>query len=63
MVKNPPGKQEMRVQFLSWELRSGLLFPSPGNGSSLKCSCLGNSMDRGAWWAVVHGVTNESDMT
>ena len=31
---------------------------SPGVGSSnlLQCSCLGNSMDRGAWQATVHGV-------
>ena len=27
----------------------------------LSISCLENSMDRGAWWATVHGVT-ESDM-
>ena len=27
-----------------------------GNGNSLQYSCLENSMDRGAWWAVVHGV-------
>ena len=27
-----------------------------GNGNPLKYSCLGNSMDRGAWWATVHGV-------
>ena len=26
-----------------------------GNSNSLQCSYLGNSMDRGAWWAVVHG--------
>ena len=25
--------------------------------------CLGNSMDRGAWWATVHGFTKLSDMT
>ena len=24
---------------------------------SLQVSCLGNSMDRGAWWATVHGVS------
>ena len=32
---------------------------SPGVGSCnlLQYSCLENSMDRGAWWAVVHGVT------
>ena len=28
-----------------------------GNGSPLQYSCLDNSMDRGAWWAAVHGVT------
>ena len=27
-----------------------------GNGIPLQCSCLENSMDRGAWWAAVHGV-------
>ena len=32
---------------------------SPGeeNGNLLQCSCLENSMDRRAWWAIVHGVT------
>ena len=31
---------------------------SPGeeNGNPLQYSCLGNPMDRGAWWATVHGV-------
>ena len=28
-----------------------------GNGNPLQCSCLENSMDGGAWWATVHGVT------
>ena len=31
--------------------------PGVGNGNSLQYSCLGNPMDRGAWWAIVHGVT------
>ena len=30
--------------------------PGEGNGSPLQYSCLGNPMDRGAWWATVHGV-------
>ena len=34
-----------------------------GNGNPLQYSCLGNSMDRGASWAAVHGVTKESDTT
>ena len=33
-----------------------------GNGNSLQYSCLENPMDRGAWWATVHGIA-ESDMT
>ena len=32
---------------------------SPGeeNSNPLQCSCLGNPMDRGAWQAIVYGVT------
>ena len=30
--------------------------PGGGNGNTLKCSCLENPMDRGAWWATVHAV-------
>ena len=32
------------------------------NGNPLQYSCLENSMDRGAWWAVTHGVA-ELNMT
>ena len=32
-----------------------------GNDNPLQYSCLGNSMDREAWWAIVHGVTKESE--
>ena len=31
--------------------------PAGGQGNPLQCSCLENPMDRGAWWATVHGVT------
>ena len=37
--------------------------PGGGNGNSLQYSWLGNPMDRGAWWATVHGVEKESDRT
>ena len=36
--------------------------PGEGNGSPLQYSCLRNPMDRGAWWTIVHGVT-ELDRT
>ena len=40
----------------------GVLITSPlwsgeGNGNPLQYSCLENSMERGAWWATIHGVT------
>ena len=28
-----------------------------GNGNPLQSSCLENPIDKGAWWAAVHGVT------
>ena len=30
--------------------------PGGGHGNPLQYSCLENSMNRGAWWATVHGV-------
>ena len=51
MVKNLPAVQETRVQSLGWEDP-----PGERNGNPLQHSCLENSMDRGAWWATVHGV-------
>ena len=32
------------------------IYTGEGNGSPLLYSCLGNPVDRGAWWAAVHGV-------
>ena len=29
--------------------------PAEGHGNPLQYSCLENPMDRGAWWATVHG--------
>ena len=31
--------------------------PGEGNGNALQYSCLENYMDRGDWWATVHGIT------
>ena len=36
--------------------------PGEGNGNPLQYSCLGNPMDRGAWWATIHWVA-ERDTT
>ena len=45
-----------------WRLGSGRC-PGVGNSNPFQYSCLENSMDRGAWWATVHGVANELDTT
>ena len=37
--------------------------PGEGHGNPLPYYCLKNPMDRGAWWAAIHGVTGELDMT
>ena len=52
MVKNPPASAG-DLNSIPASGRS----PGEGNGNSLQYSCLGNFMDRGAWWATVHGVT------
>ena len=52
MVKNLPAMQETKVQF-----PGSRTSPGEGNGNPLQYSCLENSLDRGAWWAIVHGVT------
>ena len=37
--------------------------PGEGNGNPLQYSCLGDPMDRGAWWVTVLGVAKELDRT
>ena len=53
-VKNPPAMQEMQVQIPGSGRSSGEV-----NGHPLQYSCLENAMDRGAWWATVHGDAKE----
>ena len=58
MVKNPPANAGDADSIPG----SGR-FPLDGNGNLLYHSSLGNPMDRGTWWATVHGVAKESDMS
>ena len=34
-------------------------FPEEGNGNPFQYSCLGNPMDRGAWWTIVCGIARD----
>ena len=52
MVKNPP----VNVGDVGSIPGSGRS-PGEGNGNPLQDSCLENPMDRGAWGAIVYGVT------
>ena len=54
MVKNPPAfaGDTGDVGLIPGSGKS----PGGGNGNPLQYSCLGNPMNRGAWWATVHGV-------
>ena len=54
VVENPPADAgDIRdVALIPGSGRS----PGGGHGIPLQDSCLGNPMDRGAWWATVHGV-------
>ena len=49
-VKNPPANAG-DADLIPGSGKSG-----EGNGNPLQCLCLGNPIDRGAWWATVHGV-------
>ena len=50
-VENLPNNAGDPSSIPGWERSLG-----EGNSNPLQYSCLGNSMDRGAWWIIVHGV-------
>ena len=58
VVKNLPAKQETVGPIPALERT-----PGEGNGNPFQYCCLGNHVDRGAWWASVHGVAKEQDVT
>ena len=45
------------IELLLKSLLKNIYKYGEGNGNPLHYSCLENPMDRGAWWAAVHGVT------
>ena len=55
-VRNPPANAG-DVDSIPGSERS----PGEGNSNPLQYSCLGNLTDRGAWWAMLHVVTKESE--
>ena len=58
MVKNLP----VNIEVMGSIPGSGRS-PGEGNNNPLQYSCLGNPMGRGTWWATVHGVPKESNVT
>ena len=58
VVKNPPANAGDADSTPGSGRSSG-----EGNGNPHQYSCLGNPMDRGAWQAIAHGVTRESNTT
>ena len=55
MVKNLPASAGDTIDMGS--LSEPGRCPGGGHGTPLQCSCLGNPMDRGPWWATVCGLT------
>ena len=53
MVKNLPSNLPGDMVLIPESGR----FPGEGNDNPLQYSCLGNSMNRGSWWIIVHEVT------
>ena len=58
VVKNPPANAGA-----AGSIPGSGRSPGTENDNPLQCSCLGNPMHRGGWWATVHGVAKESDTT
>ena len=54
VVKNPPASAGDIGD--AGSISGSGRFPGEGNDNPLQCSCLENPMDRGVWWATVHGV-------
>ena len=55
VVKSPPANAGDARNVVS--IPDGGRSPGEGNGNPLQYSCLENPMDRGDWWAIVHGIS------
>ena len=55
LIKNPPANEGVTND--TGSILGLGRFLGEGNENPLQYSCLENSMDRGAWWAIVHGAT------
>ena len=55
VVKNPPANAGDTRDMGS--IPGSGKSPGGGNDNPLQYSCLGNPMDRGAWWGTVHEIT------
>ena len=55
MVKNPPANAEDTRD--EGSIPGSGRSPGEGKGNLLQYSCLENSMNKGAWWAAVHGAS------
>ena len=60
-IKNPPSVQEMQETWAPFLAQEDS--PGGGNGNPIQYSCLEKLMNRGTWWARVHGFAKEQDMT
>ena len=57
VVKNPPANAGDTRDMGS--IPESGRSPGIGSGNLLQYSCLENSIDRGAWWAIVHGTAKK----
>ena len=59
-AKNPPANAENSRD--AGSVPGSGRSPGGGNGNPLQYAYLGNPMDRGAWWAAVHGVAKSQTL-
>jgi len=48
--------KSLQMVIAAMKLKDTYALDREGNGNPLQCSCLEDPMDRGAWWATIHGV-------